>query len=63
MTPANTHPMRQGRRRRSSLRRAEQRFVAICLVPAVVFFAIFRFYPLGYAFWMSLHDWHLIRPH
>ena len=55
-------PLKGGSRRRSSLRRAEQRFVVISLVPAVAFFAIFRFYPLGYAFWMSLHDWDLLRP-
>ena len=62
LVPEGIAPMRIDRQRRSSPRRAERRFVAICLIPAVAFFAIFRFYPLGYALWMSLHDWQLISP-
>lgn len=44
------------------LRRAELRFIVTGLVPALLFYAIFRFYPLGYAFYMSLHDWQLLSP-
>ncbi|MEM7134252.1 MAG: sugar ABC transporter permease [Chloroflexota bacterium] len=47
--------------RRSSLRRAEQRFVWTILIPAILFYAAFRFYPVGFAFYMSLHDWKLLR--
>ncbi len=46
----------------SGVRRAELRFVWICMIPALIFYAIFRFYPLGYAFYMSLHDWKLLNP-
>jgi multiple sugar transport system permease protein len=44
----------------TGIHRAERRFVAISLVPAVLFYLIFRFYPLGYAFFMSLHNWQLL---
>lgn len=43
------------------IRRAEYRFIAAVLVPTLLFYAIFRFYPVGYAFYMSLHDWKLLR--
>ncbi len=50
------------RSRGTSLRRAEMRFIIAGLVPAFLFYAILRFYPLGYAFYMSLHDWQLFNP-
>lgn len=43
------------------IRRAEYRFIAAVLAPTLLFYAIFRFYPVGYAFYMSLHDWKLLR--
>lgn len=46
-------------RRGSSIRAAERRFIVISLVPALIFYAIIRFYPLGFAFYISLHDWNL----
>lgn len=49
------------RSRRSSTRRPQLRFAACALVPTLVSYAIFRFYPLGYALYMSLHDWKLLR--
>jgi multiple sugar transport system permease protein len=48
-------------RPRSSIRGAERRFILLSLVPALVFYTIFRFYPVVYAFYMSLHDWQLLR--
>jgi len=48
-------------RRRSGVRRAEFRFVATVLIPTFIFYGIFRFYPVMYAFYMSLHDWRLLR--
>jgi len=61
MTQVNTlNPVRGNRRNRSSVRRGQLKFVAFCIIPAVAFFLVFRFYPVGQAFWMSLHDWRLI---
>jgi multiple sugar transport system permease protein len=50
-----------GRMRGSSVRRSEYRFIAIVLIPTMIFYALFRFYPVGFAFYMSLHDWKLLR--
>jgi multiple sugar transport system permease protein len=47
--------------RRSSVRRAEYRFIATVLIPTVVFYGLFRLYPVAFAFYMSLHDWKLLR--
>ena len=49
------------RRRGAGIRQAEYRFIAAVLIPAFVFYTVFRFYPVGYAFYMSLHDWKLLR--
>jgi len=49
------------RPKRSGIRRAERRFIALVLGPTLLFYAVFRFYPVGYAFYMSLHDWRLLR--
>lgn len=46
---------------RSTIRAAEYRFVAAILIPAILFYAAFRFYPLGFALYMSLFDWKLLR--
>lgn len=47
-------------RRKLSVRRAERRFILAGMIPAVIFYLVFRFYPVGYAFYMSLHDWQLL---
>jgi multiple sugar transport system permease protein len=57
---AEPHPRRISRIR-GSIRGAEYRFVATILIPAVLFYAAFRFYPLGFALYMSLFDWKLLR--
>src|SRR5688500_16357085 len=46
---------------RSSVRGAEHRFVATVLIPTVIFYGLFRLYPVAFAFYMSLHDWKLLR--
>lgn len=47
--------------RPSGIRRAETRFVATILVPAILFYLAFRVYPVLFALYMSLHDWKLLR--
>jgi ABC-type sugar transport system permease subunit len=42
-------------------RRAEKRFIITALVPTVLFYLIFRFYPVGQALYMSLFDYQLMR--
>ncbi|MCL5109359.1 MAG: sugar ABC transporter permease [Chloroflexi bacterium] len=32
------------------------------ILPALVFFLVFRVIPLAYALWVSFHEWNLIRP-
>jgi multiple sugar transport system permease protein len=41
----------------SSLRAAERRFITIILVPALIFYAVIKIYPIGLAFYISLHKW------
>ena len=45
----------------SGLRRTQIRFIISVLVPTMVFFCLYRFFPVGYAFFISLHDWKLLR--
>ena len=40
--------------------KSEHQFVLICLIPAMLFYLIFRFYPLAQALVMSFHDWRLL---
>jgi multiple sugar transport system permease protein len=42
-------------------RRAEIRFVLIAAIPTILFYLIVKYYPLVSAFYMSLHDWQLMR--
>jgi multiple sugar transport system permease protein len=49
------------RRRGVGIRQAEYRFIATVLIPTFLFYTLFRFYPVAYAFYMSLHDWKLLR--
>ena len=49
------------RRPKSGLKRTQHRFIVSVLVPIFVFYAVYRFFPVGYAFWISLHDWQLLR--
>lgn len=43
----------------SSLRGAEYRFVAIVLAPTLLFYLVIKFYPIFFAFFISLHEWSL----
>ncbi len=48
-------------RPKSGLQRTQHRFIVSVLVPIFIFYAVYRFFPVGYAFWISLHDWQLLR--
>lgn len=43
------------------LYRAERRFILLAVIPTLVFFLVFQVYPVVQAFYMSLHDWQLMR--
>lgn len=45
--------------RGSTLRAAEHRFIVIALVPTIIFYLIVKFYPIFFAFFISLHEWSL----
>ncbi len=45
--------------RGSTLRAAEHRFIIIALVPTILFYLIVKFYPIFFAFFISLHEWSL----
>ena len=45
----------------SGLRRTQLRFIVTVLVPTMAFFCVYRFFPVGYAFFISLHDKRLLR--
>lgn len=34
----------------------------MALLPALVFFGLFVGFPVGYAFWLSFHDWNMMAP-
>ena len=44
---------------RSTLRAAEHRFIIIALVPTILFYLIVKFYPIFFAFFISMHEWSL----
>lgn len=44
----------------SGLQRAQRRFIVAVLVPIFAFYAMYRFFPVGYAFWISLHEWPIL---
>lgn len=44
----------------SGLQRAQRRFIVAVLVPIFAFYATYRFFPVGYAFWISLHEWPIL---
>ncbi len=46
---------------KSGLKRTQHRFIVSVLIPIFVFYAVYRFFPVGYALWISLHDWQLLR--
>jgi multiple sugar transport system permease protein len=52
--------LRPETRPHGGVQRAERRFIVAGIVPALLFYLVFRFYPVGYAFYMSLHDWKLL---
>ncbi len=45
--------------RRSTIRAAEHRFIVIALVPTIIFYAIVKFYPIFFSFFISMHEWSL----
>jgi multiple sugar transport system permease protein len=45
------------KRRRTSYGRSERRFAALMLAPALIVIAIVAAYPIGYAIWLSLHQY------
>lgn len=40
----------------------ETRFAYLALLPAAVFFGLFVGFPVGYAFYLSFHDWNMMAP-
>ncbi|MCL6429966.1 MAG: sugar ABC transporter permease [Anaerolineae bacterium] len=52
---------KRAHRRGSGLRAVQVRFALTGAVPALAYYILFRFYPLGSAFYMSLFDWKLLR--
>lgn len=42
-------------------RQAEIRFILIALIPTILFYSVIKYYPLFFSFYMSLHDWELMR--
>ncbi len=53
-------PVRQSRAMNGQYR-AERRFILLAVIPALLFFLVFQVYPVVQAFYMSLHDWQLMR--
>jgi multiple sugar transport system permease protein len=49
------------RRRRSTIR-AERRLAALMVSPTLIVIAVVAAYPIGYAFWLSLHEYSVIVP-
>ena len=45
--------------RSTTLRAAEHRFIIIALVPTILFYLIVKFYPIFFAFFISMHEWSL----
>jgi len=45
--------------RSATLRAAEHRFIIIALVPTILFYLIVKFYPIFFAFFISMHEWSL----
>ena len=55
----------QGAARRFRVNRltlAKYRFCYLGLLPVFVIYWVLRLEPIGRTFWLSFHDWHLIRP-
>lgn len=59
-TPAVKQPPNQKTVERRPFLKSQHQFVLICLIPALLFYLAFRFYPLAQAFFMSFHDWRLL---
>lgn len=45
----------------SGLQKTQRNFVLMVLIPTMAFFGLYRIFPVGYAFFISLHDWRLLR--
>jgi len=48
--------------RRARRWKEETRFAYLALLPAAVFFGLFVCFPVGYAFYLSFHDWNMMAP-
>ena len=59
---AKAAPMTGAARRVSSLERRQSLVGLAFVLPAFAFFALFNFYPMGYALYLSLTDWDLLTP-
>ncbi len=49
-----------GRPPLSGLQKTQRRFVLMVMIPTMAFFGLYRIFPVGYAFFISLHDWRLL---
>ena len=45
----------------SGLQKTQRNFVLMVLIPTMAFFGLYRIFPVGYAFFISLHEWRLLR--
>ncbi len=45
----------------SGLQKTQRNFVLMVMIPTMAFFGLYRIFPVGYAFFISLHDWRLLR--
>jgi multiple sugar transport system permease protein len=60
--PAHIPPRRTGVRR--VLHEMRRQWTAyLFLSPVLILFAIFTFFSVGYAFWLSFHEWNILEPH
>jgi multiple sugar transport system permease protein len=60
--PTHIPPRRTGVRR--VLHEMRKQWTAyLFLSPVLILFAIFTFFSVGYAFWLSFHEWNILEPH
>jgi multiple sugar transport system permease protein len=59
---ASALPRTDVSRRRMSLQRRQSLMGFAFVLPAVAFFALFNFYPIGYALYLSLTSWDFLSP-
>lgn len=49
-----------GRRPLSGLQKTQRNFVLMVIIPTMLHFFVYRIFPVGYAFFISMHDWRLL---